>query len=158
VLPPTKSEVIAIILLPILIGLANNGGVGGGGLIIPICIAFFGFTTIQAIAISNSTIFIGSAVRYFGFSIRQKHPHKDSTIVDYNLASVMVPLVLFGSFVSTVITSVLPDAVLTLIIGILMVYLTYDSFSKAITMWKKETLAIEKLSIRQEEAFEPLLT
>ena len=102
----------------------------------------FGFTTIQAIAISNSTIFLGSAVRFFGFSIRQKHPNKDATIVDYNLASVMLPLVIFGSFFGTIVSSILPDAVLTIFIGILMIYLTYDSLSKAVTMWKKETVAI----------------
>ena len=140
-LPPNRLEVLAIFILPGLLGLANNGGVGGGGLIIPICIAFFGFTTIQAIAISNSTIFFGSAVRFFGFSIRQKHPRTGTTIVDYDLASVMIPLVLFGSFAGTLITSALPDALLTIIIGILMVYLTYDSFSKAIAMWKKESRA-----------------
>ncbi len=43
VLPPVSSEMIGILILPILLGLANNGGVGGGGLIIPICIAMFGF-------------------------------------------------------------------------------------------------------------------
>jgi len=62
-------EISAIIFLSILLGLANNGGVGGGGLIIPICIAMFGFTTIEAIALSNSTIFLGSLVRFFGFSL-----------------------------------------------------------------------------------------
>ncbi len=70
VLPPNHLEVIAIIILPILLGLANNGGIGGGGLTIPICIAMFGFSTIQAIALSNSTIFLGSAVRFFGYSVR----------------------------------------------------------------------------------------
>jgi hypothetical protein len=39
-------EMIGIMILPILLGLANNGGIGGGGLIIPISIAMFGFTTI----------------------------------------------------------------------------------------------------------------
>jgi len=70
VFPATISELVGVFLLPILLGLANNGGVGGGGLIIPICIAVFGFSTIQAIALSNSTIFVGGAVRYFGFSLR----------------------------------------------------------------------------------------
>ena len=46
VFPPTISEIVGILLLPILLGLANNGGVGGGGLTIPICIAMFGFSTI----------------------------------------------------------------------------------------------------------------
>jgi hypothetical protein len=69
-LPPASPEILGILILPILLGLANNGGVGGGGLIIPICIALFGFSTIQAIALSNSTIFVGGAVRFFGFSLR----------------------------------------------------------------------------------------
>ena len=141
VLPPIFLEVIGIMILPVLLGLANNGGVGGGGLIIPISIAMFGFTTIQAIALSNSTIFLGAAVRYFGYSIRQTHPNKKATIVDYNLASVMVPLVVFGSFAGTIVSSILPEAVLTIIIAILMIYLTYDSISKAVIMWRKETAA-----------------
>jgi hypothetical protein len=74
VFPPNALEIGGVIILPLLLGFANNGGVGGGGLIIPVCIAMFGFSTIQAIALSNSTIFVGAAVRYFGFSVYQKHP------------------------------------------------------------------------------------
>ena len=46
VFPPVFSEIVGVMFLPILLGLANNGGIGGGGLIIPACIALFGFTTI----------------------------------------------------------------------------------------------------------------
>jgi uncharacterized membrane protein YfcA len=134
--------------LPFLLGLANNGGSGGGGLIIPFCISFFGLTTIQSIAISSSTIAAGSIVRYFGFSIWQMHPTKDKTIVDYNLASVMIPLVIFGSLSCSIIQNFLPEAVLTIIILILMIYLTYDSFSKAILLWRKESLALNAKKIR----------
>jgi len=45
-MPPNYLEVCAILILPILLGLAFNGGIGGGGLTIPICIAMFGFSTI----------------------------------------------------------------------------------------------------------------
>jgi uncharacterized membrane protein YfcA len=55
--------------LPVLLGLSNIGGVGGGYLIVPITIAMLGLNAIQAIAISNSTIFCGALVRYFFFSI-----------------------------------------------------------------------------------------
>jgi uncharacterized membrane protein YfcA len=54
----------------------------------------------------------------------------------------MVPMVIFGSFFGTIVSSVLPEAILTIIIGLLMIYLTYDSLEKAITMWKKETIQI----------------
>ncbi len=68
-MPPNGLEIGGVIILPLLLGFANNGGIGGGGLIIPVCIAMFGFTTIQAIALSNAVIFTGAVVRYFGFSI-----------------------------------------------------------------------------------------
>ncbi len=67
--PPNALEIGGVIILPLLLGFANIGGIGGGGLIIPVCIAMFGFSTIQAIALSNSTIFVGAFVRYFGFSV-----------------------------------------------------------------------------------------
>jgi uncharacterized membrane protein YfcA len=54
----------------------------------------------------------------------------------------MIPLVIFGSFFGTIISSILPDAVLTIIIALLMVYLTWDSATKAVGMWKKETKAM----------------
>jgi hypothetical protein len=57
------------VTLPLLLGLANIGGIGGGGLIIPLAIGCWGFSLTEAVAISNSTIFSGSLVRFFGFSI-----------------------------------------------------------------------------------------
>lgn len=46
VMPPNSFEIAGIIILPLLLGFANNGGIGGGGVIIPICITMFGFSTI----------------------------------------------------------------------------------------------------------------
>ena len=64
------TEVVGIIVLPFLLGIANIAGIGGGGLIIPVMISLFGFRTRSSIAISNSTIFMGAMVRYFLFSIQ----------------------------------------------------------------------------------------
>jgi len=61
----------------------------------------------------------------------------------------MVPLVIFGSFFGTIVSSILPDAVLTIIIAILMVYLTYDSFNKAIILWKKETKVLAEKRLQE---------
>lgn len=152
VFPANALEIGGVILLPLLLGFANNGGVGGGGLIIPVCIAMFGFNTIQSIALSNFVIFVGAIVRYLGFSIKQDHPEKPATIVDYNLVAIMLPLVLCGSFVGVMISNIMPEAVLTMILAILLFYLTYDSLSKAIGLWKKESIALE----REAEVYKPL--
>lgn len=129
-----------MVLLPILLGIANNGGIGGGGLIIPVCIAFFGFSTIQAIALSSFIIFCGAMVRYFCFSVYQRHPDKDATIVDYNICSVMLPFVMFGSLIGSTISQILPEAIITIILIMLLFYLTYDSFYRAIHLWNQESI------------------
>jgi len=51
----------------------------------------------------------------------------------------MLPLVLGSSFLAVILSHILPDAVLTIILSLLLVYLTYDSMSKAIKAWKKES-------------------
>ena len=68
--PFLTSEIIGIVTLPFLLGLANIGGIGGGGLIIPLAIGCWGFKTSEAVSLSNSTVFLGSLIRFFGFSIR----------------------------------------------------------------------------------------
>ncbi len=63
----------------------------------------------------------------------------------------MLPLVLVGSFVGVIISSILPEAVLTIIVAALLFYLLYDSFDKAIGLWKKETIAIQLESLAFKE-------
>ena len=64
IFPIYYSEFMGIIVMTILLALANVGGIGGGGLIIPIIMAMFSFTTKEAIAISGFTIFTGSIARF----------------------------------------------------------------------------------------------
>ena len=56
----------------------------------------------------------------------------------------MMPQVLIGSFVGVMISNILPEAVLTIILVVLLFYLTYDSLSKATGLWRKETAAMER--------------
>jgi uncharacterized membrane protein YfcA len=53
-----------------LLGLANIAGIGGGGLVIPLAMGCWGFSTSEAVAISNSTSFLGAMLRFFGFSVK----------------------------------------------------------------------------------------
>lgn len=44
--------------------LANMGGIGGGGTLVPVCMLFFRFNAANAIPLSNFSIFLSSVVRY----------------------------------------------------------------------------------------------
>jgi uncharacterized membrane protein YfcA len=125
----------------ILLGLANIGGIGGGGLIIPICIAMFGTTTRQAVALSNSTIFWGSFTRFFFFSIYDKNPDDEGkTLIDYSISSVMLPMVLVGSYAGILVSILLPEVAMTTILTLLLIFLTYSTIKKGIEVYRKESV------------------
>ena len=54
---------------------ANMGGVGGGGIVLPIAVIFFKFDSKNAIALSNFSIFLSSLIRYILF-IKTPNPLK----------------------------------------------------------------------------------
>ena len=124
IFPIYFSEFIGVFVIAVFLALANVGGIGGGGLIIPITMAFFRFTTKEAIAISGFTILMGSVARFI-VSINQRHPDKDATIIDYNIVIVMMPLVLVGSFVGVLVNIALPSLVLCIMLTLILLALTF---------------------------------
>ena len=130
--------------MPILLALANVGGIGGGGVIIPITMACFEFTTKEAIAISGFTILAGAIAR-FTMDINKKHPEKDATIVDYGIIIVMMPLVLAGSFIGVLVNLSFPGIILSAVLTVILIGLTYQSLNKANQLYAKETAELKKL-------------
>lgn len=150
--PFLTSEIIGIVTLPFLLGLANIGGIGGGGLIIPLAIGCWGFKTSEAVSLSNSTVFLGSLIRFFGFSIRQKHPNssQERTIIDYNVASIMIPAVLLGSFSGLYLSALLPEAVTMILMTVLLLFMTYNTYKKMVKLCRKESRERENYTELQQ--------
>ena len=90
-------EVIGLFLFSMVMALCNIAGIGGGGVAVPIIMAFFKFDTKEAIALSSFTILCGSVMR-FVYNFKDKHPDKpDVVLIDYSLAVIMMPTTLAGS-------------------------------------------------------------
>jgi uncharacterized membrane protein YfcA len=136
--------------LPALVGLANVAGIGGGGITVPIVMICWGFSTKESVAISGATIFVGSVVRFF-YSIDRKHPEKKATSIDYGIVIVMLPLVLVGSFTGVLVNIMLPPLILSGILTLLLIYLTWTSYKSAIKIWRKETVEINKDNVLKFE-------
>ena len=111
--------------------LSNMAGVGGGGIVVPLTMIFFGFTVKEAIAVSGFIIFTCSLTRYM-FSFNEKHPDKDATIVNYDLATVMLPLVMVGSMLGVMINVMFPSVILQVVLTLLLIFLTHHSYKKAL--------------------------
>ena len=125
-------EIVGTIVFAIFMALANISGIGGGGVAIPMLMGFFGFENKKAIAISSFTILISTIARFF-YTFNNKHPEKpNSTLLDYNLAAVMMPLTLLGSQIGAYIYLSFPDIVLEIILTLLMIFLTIQSGRKGL--------------------------
>lgn len=122
--PIWPREFIGFIVLPALVGMANVGGIGGGGLTVPLVKICWGFLTKQAIAISGTSIFVGSFIRFF-YSQNKKHPDKDATNIDYNVAIFMLPVVLLGSYIGVLLDVILPPIVIGFLLTSLLLFLTF---------------------------------
>jgi len=111
VFPLLLKEKIGTAVLTILMALAVMSGIGGGGIIVPLLMAFYDLHTKQAIAVSGFTILTGSIVRYF-ITLNERHPDKDATCVEYGLSNVMLPTILIGSLTGVFFNMMLPSIIL----------------------------------------------
>ena len=81
---------------------------------------------------------MGALLRYVGFSIHEKHPSAEKTVIDYNLASIMMPAVMFGAFAGLYLSVMLPAAVTTILLTLILCYMTYGTYNKMRTLCHKE--------------------
>lgn len=124
------SEIWGLISITFLMLLCTAGGIGGGVVVAPMCIAFFEFGTREAVAISGFCVLICQITKLI-YSWKQKHPEKDTKAIDYGLATVMLPTVLLGSFIGTFVTILVPPIILQILLTALLTFLTVQSALKA---------------------------
>jgi uncharacterized membrane protein YfcA len=137
VLPITFNEVIGLIMITIGSALSNAGGIGGGGLLIPILLLLLKFYTHEAIPISKLMIFTG-AVTSFLLGFRQKHPFRNSITIDYNIPMLLVPFLLFGTMVGVTLNKVTPPWLILISLTCVLVINTYKTFKKGRETYNKE--------------------
>lgn len=137
-------EVFGTIVLMILQTLAVMSGLGGGGIIVPLCMAFFYYDVKKTVAISGFTILIGGFARFF-LTCKKKHPLKDATLIEYSLVNVMLPTVLFGSVTGVFINMLLPELVQQILMFSLFVFLSTQSGFKFVQIYKQESSENQKV-------------
>ena len=131
--------------------MSNVGGIGGGGIAIPLVMVFFNFSMKPAIAISSFSIMCSTLARFF-FNFSERNPDKrDSTSIDYGMTNVMMPLILIGSLVGAYIYVAFPDIVIQIILTILLFVLMLESGRKFRELYTKESEALVKAELEMKE-------
>ena len=139
VLPMTTSEIVGTSMVPFLFFAAQSGGLAGGGSALPVTMFFFGFDTKQAIALSNASICAGSIVRYL-YLFRRSHPLKEGkgVLVDYSIASIMLPMIVVGATLGVMVNKTLPSVVIAAILFVLLAMMTLTTLRKLLKIIKEE--------------------
>ncbi|KAI4329245.1 hypothetical protein L6164_021533 [Bauhinia variegata] len=140
------------------------GGVGGGGIFVPMLTLIIGFDAKSATAISKCMITGGAGATVF-YNLRQKHPTLDMPVIDYDLSLLFQPMLVLGISVGVAFNVIFADWMITILLIIIFIGISTRAFFKGVETWKKETI-IKKESARQsqlndserteEVAYEPL--
>ena len=144
---PLKAEdFIGFFLAALGLILAAGGGIGGGGILVPIYILVLGFMPKHAIPLSNVTVF-GGAIANTIRNVRQRHPTADRPLIDWDLILVMEPSTLAGALIGANLNKVLSETVIAVMLVILLTFTAYNTLKKAMKLYKKESVELMKKSI-----------
>jgi len=143
--PLDSSDIWGSVFVGLGLLVAASGGVGGGGILVPLLIGVFGFHPKYAIPLSNFTI-VGSSITNLLMNLVKRHPDADRPLVDWDLIVVMEPLTMAGAIVGAFTGKLLPDWILVISLVVLLAWTTHGTLEKAFSQYAKETKALQDAS------------
>lgn len=136
--PLRPREWVGTFVFSLIMLLSNVGGIGGGGIAIPLAMYFFSLSFKPAVAISSFSIMMSTLGRFF-YNFGERHPEKKGcTSIDYGMTNVMMPLTMIGSMVGAYVYKSFPDLILLIILTLLLVVLAGESARKYRSLRAKE--------------------
>ncbi|CAN6441016.1 unnamed protein product [Victoria cruziana] len=124
------------------------GGVGGGGIFVPMLNLILGFDAKSAAALSKCMI-MGASASSVWYNLRVPHPCRDVPILDYDLALLFQPMLMLGITIGVALSVVFPFWLITILIIILFTGTSSRSFCKAKQMWNHETIMKAEADLKQ---------
>ncbi|KAK3133137.1 hypothetical protein QOZ80_6AG0532850 [Eleusine coracana subsp. coracana] len=129
------------------------GGVGGGGIFVPMLTLIIGFDPKSSTAISKCMI-MGASVSTVYYNLKLKHPTLDMPVIDYDLAVLIQPMLMLGISIGVIFNVVFPDWLVTVLLITLFLGTSTKAFLKGVETWKKESIIKREAAKRLEQASE----
>eukprot|EP00484_Ammonia_sp_Unknown_P004184 CAMPEP_0197074522 /NCGR_PEP_ID=MMETSP1384-20130603/211151_1 /TAXON_ID=29189 /ORGANISM="Ammonia sp." /LENGTH=534 /DNA_ID=CAMNT_0042513363 /DNA_START=22 /DNA_END=1626 /DNA_ORIENTATION=- len=120
--------------------IAAGGGLGGGGIFVPVFILLLNFDAKSASALSQATIFGGSIVNIV-MNFREQHPNPNRAhrpLTDFNTILILEPMLLGGTVIGVLLNQILPDVIILVCLILVLTISLYRMVKKGIAQWKKE--------------------
>ncbi|KAJ4835805.1 hypothetical protein Tsubulata_045040 [Turnera subulata] len=114
------------------------GGVGGGGIFVPMLALVIGFDPKSAAAMSKCMI-TGAAAATVGYNLKKRHPTLELPLIDYDLALLFQPMLILGISIGVTLNVIFADWMITVLLIVLFIVISSRAFYKGVNTWKKET-------------------
>mmetsp|Transcript_14885 Transcript_14885/g.31834 ORF Transcript_14885/g.31834 Transcript_14885/m.31834 type:complete len:541 (-) Transcript_14885:413-2035(-) len=147
--PLSTSDRVGFFLAICGLMLAAGGGIGGGGILVPIYILVMGFSPKHGIPLSNVTVF-GGAIANMILNAQKRHPIADRPLIDWDLILVMEPLTIAGALIGAFLNKILHEQLLTFMLVLLLSFTAYNSLRKAIKMYNIESRMLRKQGLKPD--------
>ncbi|CAD6214357.1 unnamed protein product [Miscanthus lutarioriparius] len=105
------------------------GGVGGGGIFVPMLNLVVGFDTKSAAALSKCMI-MGASASSVWYNLQVSHPTKEAPVIDYKLALLFQPMLMLGITIGVELSVIFPYWLITVLIIILFVVVIDPSYEE----------------------------
>ncbi|KAL4483024.1 hypothetical protein ABPG74_019050 [Tetrahymena malaccensis] len=130
-------EIISYVLISIIVGLANVGGLGGGIVKVPILVIILNFSVKEATFLSYP-ILLGGVLSNVILLISQRHPKKDKPIIDFDLALILVPTILVGTVLGVMMNIIISEIILSSFFIVFLCIICVYLFMKARDIKQKQ--------------------
>ncbi|XP_028051384.1 sulfite exporter TauE/SafE family protein 3-like isoform X4 [Camellia sinensis] len=131
--------------------LGSVGGVGGGGIFVPMLSLIIGFDPKSSTAISKCMI-MGAAGSTVYYNLRLRHPTLDMPLIDYDLAMLFQPMLMLGISIGVAFNVIFADWMVTVLLIILFIGTSTKALFKGIETWNKETMNKEAAKQLESES------
>lgn len=126
----SSRELMGALVVIFVASVANAGGLGAGAVIIPIYMFFYDFSATDAIPLSKITIFAGAVVTFLFNCTDRHHKNKNKFVIDYPMASILVPLLLAGTTSGVMLSRFLPGLLITFCLISYLILSTYKLYQR----------------------------
>lgn len=132
-----SADVVGSVLAFVTVVLSSTGGIGGGGLLVPLYMLVMNLGR-YAIPLSKATI-MGSAIANVLMNWKRRHPSADRPLIAFDVALMLEPSTLAGTVVGVTLNTLFPRWLVTVLLVALLGYTAKKTLNKALQTYHKET-------------------
>ncbi|EAR82395.2 sulfite exporter TauE/SafE (macronuclear) [Tetrahymena thermophila SB210] len=130
--PMTLTELLGSVVILVVVGIGQAAGIGGGLIVVPVLMSFFGYETKKSIALVFITIFSASLGNLMSF---MKQKSKDGgPVIDYRIVVLSLPTIMVGSIYGVALNKFIPQIVLAFALA----FFILQSLTKTYKSYKRE--------------------